>query len=75
MNDNRDLLEALADIAYTAGTERYRVEDSRQVIGNLIEWALEFDALHQTTNWEEEDYLLTIDAFAYGKIRDLTARK
>ena len=69
MNDNEDLLEALADIAYTAGIERYRVDDSRQIMTNLIEWAKEFDRLHQLTNWEDVDYIETVDKFTYGKLR------
>ena len=68
MNDNRDFLEALAEIAYIAGQNDYRVEDSREVISNLIRWALEFDELHRNTDWCEVDYLEAVDDFTYGKM-------
>ena len=41
------LCEAVADIAYISAKENYRTDDSREMIGQFIEWAKEFEYLHK----------------------------
>lgn len=67
--DNRSLLETLADIAYTAGTEKYYHGDSREGISEFIEWALEFERIHKDTDWDSGDYIETVENFALAKMR------
>ena len=67
--DNLLLLEALADISYIAGTEKFYGGDSREDIANFIDWAKEFEALHMETKWGFDlDYIETITSFAMEKI-------
>jgi hypothetical protein len=73
--DERNLLEALADIAYIAGAEKFYGGDSRADISNFITWAKEFHKLHQNTNWDEIDYIETITEFAMAKIVDAELNK
>jgi hypothetical protein len=45
------LCEAVADISYMAAKEKYRTENSREMIGQFIEWANEFEYLHKNIEW------------------------
>lgn len=68
-NGNRRLLEAVADIAYNAGADNLcENNDSRTVVTSLIKWAGEFEELHADTDWDESDYLQTIDEFYKEKV-------
>ncbi|WP_182423868.1 hypothetical protein [Bacteroides fragilis] len=64
--------EVLADIAYNAGAEhladKYEI-DSRALVKEMVSWADSFMKLHRYTDWEKNDYILTIDAFAEQKIK------
>ena len=68
IEDNK-LLEALADIAYLAGQKGFFSGDSRNDINEFITWAKEFEAVHEDTNWDEVDYLTSIEAFTNNKLR------
>ena len=46
------LCEAVADISFIAAEEKYRRNDSREMIGQFIEWAKEFENLHKNIQWE-----------------------
>jgi len=67
---DRKILEAVADIAYTAGHKKYTSGDSRQDISDFIWWAEEFEKIHLNTDWGYEDYILKIDEFTRQKIRE-----
>lgn len=74
MTDEERLLEAVADIAYLAGSDGYHSGDSRENIQNFIAWAKEFEAGRDKTAEEEsayggEDYMSAIHAFAASKLR------
>ncbi len=68
IEDNR-LLEALADIAYLAGQKGFFSGDSRNDIAEFIIWAKEFEEVHDETDWDEVDYIDTIEAFTLNKLR------
>ncbi len=65
---NLKLLETLADIAYIAGYHQYYSGDSRMDMSEIIAWTMEFEAIHQDTDWDEENYMLAVEAFANGKL-------
>lgn len=66
--------ETLADIAYDCGHRRLRLSNnSRERIGTLVSWAREFDERHRETDWEEVDYMETIEAFVGAKLADRQA--
>lgn len=66
---NRKLLETVADIAYTAGEVGYFSGDSRADISEFIHWAKMFQEEHKRTNWDEVDYLLTVQEFVEDKLK------
>jgi len=68
IEDNR-LLEALADIAYLAGQKGFFSGNSRNDIAEFIVWANEFEEIHDETDWDEVDYMDTIEAFTLNKLR------
>jgi hypothetical protein len=67
--ENMKILEAVADIAYVAGFHKYSSGDSRLDISQYIQWAAEFEKIHQTTNWDEADYIFLIEEFTDRKIK------
>ncbi len=75
MNDLRytieenKLFESIADIAFIAGQKGFFSGDSRADISEFINWAKEFEAVHEDTNWDETDYKDTVEAFAETKLR------
>lgn len=68
IEDNR-LFEALADIAYLAGQKGFFSGNSRNDIAEFIVWAKEFEEIHDETDWDEVDYMDTIEAFTLNKLR------
>ena len=63
------LFEAIADIAFIAGQKGFFSGDSRQDIAEFIKWAHEFETIHEETNWDEVDYVTTMEAFTENKLR------
>lgn len=57
------LLETIADIAYHFGQKGYYSGDSRADNANFIWWAKEFENSHKDTDWDNVDYMLTIEAY------------
>ena len=70
--DNKRLLETVADISYIAGQTQYFSGDSRRDILEIIFWAKEFEEIHKNTNWDFEDYIMTINGFAINKLKEAT---
>lgn len=63
--------ETVADIAYNCGHSRFRISDnSRENIGRIVSWAKEFNDMHRETDWNEVDYIETIDTFTEAKIAE-----
>ena len=65
------LCEAVADISYIASQERYSTDDSRLMISQFIEWAIEFEQLHKNILWginSPLDYIESIYYFTIFKI-------
>lgn len=70
-SDLRDYAEAIADIAYEAGAQRFcPTGNSRDTIDIIIGWANEFTRKHQNTNWNEVEYLDTIYEFTDQKLKE-----
>lgn len=68
----QSLCEAVADIAYLAGKEKYYTGDSRADMANFIEWAKEFEQINEGVEWgvtSELDYIDAITDFAYRKMQ------
>lgn len=63
------LFEAIADIAFMAGQKGFFSGDSRNDIAVFIDWAKEFENVHEDTNWDETDYQEAIEAFTGSKLR------
>lgn len=59
------LCEAVADITYIAAEENYRTDDSREMISQFIQWAKEFEHLHQHIEWGINSPLDYIDSIYY----------
>ena len=70
--DTKRLLETIADISYIAGQTQYFSGDSRRDISEMIFWAKEFEEIHKNTDWDREDYIITINGFAINKLREAT---
>jgi hypothetical protein len=68
IQDNK-LFESIADIAFMAGQRGFASGDSRADIAQFIEWAKEFETVNEDTNWDEEDYITTLEAFINTKLR------
>ena len=66
--NNLKLLQAVADISYFAGYEKHYSGNSRFDIFEYIKWAKEFEQIHKNTDWDNEDYMLTIELYANNKI-------
>ncbi len=67
---DRELLEAIADIANIAGRAKYYGGDSRQDIADFIEWGKEFAKLHRDNDWIKDDYIETIGRFTTAKLNE-----
>lgn len=65
----RGFMEVVANIAYDAGCAHLRIEnDSVGRIGTFVQWALEFNCLHNDADWDEEDFISVIGQFIDQKI-------
>lgn len=67
------LCEAVADIAYIAGANNYKTENSRDSIAFFIQWAKEFEEINKGAEWginTEKDYMEAIEDFAIEKINN-----
>lgn len=67
------LCEALSDIAYIAGENKYYSGDERKDRADFIEWAKEFEKINEGVQWginSEIDFPDAIEEFAYTKIKE-----
>lgn len=62
------LCEAVADIAYIAAEERYRTDDSREMISQFIKWAEDFEYIHRNVEWGVNSPLEYIESIYYFTI-------
>jgi len=65
------LCEAVADISYIAAKQKYRTDNSREMIGQFIEWAKDFEIIHKQIEWGVNsplDYIESIFHFTIFKI-------
>lgn len=63
------LCEAVSDISMLMGYYGFRFPDSRLGVSESIEWAQEFESLHNGRKWDGE-YIEEIDAFAITKMKE-----
>jgi hypothetical protein len=70
--ENIKLLQTVSDISYIAGYSNHYSGNSRFDIAQYIAWAKEFENIHQNTNWDFDDYMLLIEAFANRKIQEFS---
>ena len=68
IEDNK-LFESIADIAFMAGQKGFFSGDSRADVAEFIKWGKEFEDVHEDTDWDELDYITTIEAFISTKLR------
>jgi hypothetical protein len=71
--NNQKLLETVADIAYQSAQLKFYSGDSRSDISEFVRWAMQFEKLHSKTDWNENDYILSIEKFTIEKITDAKA--
>jgi hypothetical protein len=61
-------METVADIAMTAGymlaNGEIRIEDSRELVRQIIKWAENFEVLHLDNEWNEITYIEAVDEYA-----------
>ena len=66
--------EAIADIAYLAGANRYHSGDSREDVQQFLRWADEFESLRRMScgaeTYDGKNYMEAIEDFTLGKLRD-----
>ena len=48
--------------------------DSRADIADFIWWAEKYEVLHRSTDWDETDYMLTVEAYAENIINGEIAK-
>jgi hypothetical protein len=70
--ENIKLLQTISDILYIAGYSQHYSGNSRMDVAQYIAWANEFESIHQTTNWDFNDYMLLIEAFANKKFEEFS---
>lgn len=63
------LCEAVSDLTALFMTQPQLPANSRDVVQLSVDWAAEFEATHEATDWAEAEYLETIDAFFASKYR------
>jgi hypothetical protein len=63
------LCEVVSDLTAHFMTQPSLPANSRDVVQLCVDWAAEFEARHGDTDWNEVDYLETIDAFFTEKYR------
>lgn len=69
------LLEAVADIAFLAGAQRYHSGDSREDVSQFIAWAREFETRREVSDdgeetYNGENYMIAIEEFSVSKFRE-----
>jgi len=69
------LLEAVADIAFLAGAQRYHSGDSREDVAQFIAWAREFEPRREVSDdgeetYDGEDYMTAIEEFSVSKFKE-----
>jgi len=69
------LLEAVADIAFLAGAQRYRSGDSRKDVSQFIAWAREFETRREVSDdgeetYNGENYMIAIEEFSVSKFKE-----
>ena len=74
MNEEQiySLCEAVADIAFIAGEEKYYSGNERQDKADFIEWAKEFEKINEGVQWgidEGKEYIDAISDFAALKLK------
>ena len=62
------LCEAVAEISYIAAEQNYHTEDSREMFGQFIEWASEFELIHKQIEWGVNSPLEYIDSIYHFTI-------
>lgn len=66
------LCEAVADIAFIAGTRNYYGGNSREDIADFLQWAEEFESKWKGKEWgaddTDDDYIDEITKFVCAKI-------
>ena len=67
--NNQKLLETVADISFIAGENKFFTGNSREDVSAFIHWASEFQKENSITNWNEVDYILSIEDFTLKKIK------
>ena len=65
---NNKLLETIADISYLAGECKFHSGDSRADVSEFVRWAIEFEKENTKTNWDEKDYILSVESFTLEKL-------
>lgn len=65
------LVEISMAVALKIEPIRAVIEDSREVVSNCIAWAHEFEKLHAQTDWDANDWILTVEAFADERINEI----
>ena len=64
----------MIDIAFNVGAERltdkYEI-DSRVLVKKMITWADCFMEIHRNTDWNMNDYILTVDGFTGQNIKKI----
>ena len=68
--NNLKLIQTVADISYIAGYKKHYSGNSRFDIAEYLIWAKDFEQIHLVTNWDIEDYMLTIEQYANQKIEN-----
>lgn len=69
---NYSLCEAVADISFIAGEQKYYSGDSRKDISDFIEWAQEFEKINEGIEWginTDKEYIDSITVFALSKMK------
>lgn len=72
--EHEELLVDIASYVEHCHLEEKYDFDSRILTKNIISWRDEFTKLHLHTNWEENDYLLTIEEFSEQKVQEFIKR-
>lgn len=65
---NAKMMETVADISYIAGYHKHYSGDSRLDISQYIRWAIEFENIHQKTDWSEANYMQLIETYTEKRI-------
>jgi hypothetical protein len=65
--------ETLAEIAFSAGFHRLGANDSRKLFQEIVSWAHEFEKIHEDTDWDKEDFIIEVEAFAFKKMNEITS--